>query len=66
MEFLMWALAMVPLVCLGSLRGIGWLTGGWALIVALACPQAMATVGAIICSVSVVAAMISMGQLCER
>jgi hypothetical protein len=42
---MMWVLAMVPVVCLVSLRGIGWLTGGTALIVALACPQAMATIG---------------------
>ena len=67
MESLMWIMAMVPVVCLGSLRGIGWLTGGVALIIALACPEAMATVGAL-SGVSVVVAMIAitMEQLCGR
>lgn len=67
MDVLMWIMALIPVICLGSLRTIGWLTGGMALIVAMACPQAMATIGAMGSS-GVVVAMISMmmEQLCER
>lgn len=66
MEILMWIMAMVPVVCLMSLQGIGWLTGGMSLIVALACPPAMATIGVMIVA-SFWAATISIlvGQLCK-
>ena len=67
MESLMWIMVMVPVVCLTSLRGIGWLTGGMALLVALACPEAMATIG-VMSSAGVVLALsvIMTGKLCER
>lgn len=67
METLMWVMAMVPVICLGSLRGVGWLTGGTALVVALTCPQAMATIG-VMGSAGVVLALsvIMTGKLCER
>lgn len=67
MEVLMWIMALVPVMCLTSLRGIGWLTGGMALIVALACPQAMATIG-VMGAAGVVVALsgIMIGQSCRR
>ena len=67
MESLMWIMAMVPVMWLGSLRGIGWLTGGAALIVALNCPQAMATIGVMSAAGVVLAVSVIMtGPLCER
>lgn len=67
MEALMWVMAMIPVLCLGSLRGIGWLTGGMALLVALTSPQAMATIGVMSAAGVVLAlSVITMEQLCER
>lgn len=67
MESLMWVMALIPVICLGSLRTIGWLTGGMALIVAMACPQAMATIGVLgSAGVMLALSVIMTGKLCER